>query len=100
MDAIETFADHVISSNYDSLTKEAIDATRIFIQDTLGVGIVGSAAPHVKEIRKTTSLWGTATDARVWVFGDYRPAPTAAFVNAFLTHNSEFDCVHEPAVVH
>lgn len=100
MDAIETFADHVIRSNYDSLTKEAIDATRIFIQDTLGVGIVGSAAPHVKEIRKTTSLWGTATDARVWVFGDYRPAPTAAFVNAFLTHNSEFDCVHEPAVVH
>ena len=28
------------------------------------------------------------------------PAPHAAFVNAFQIHSQEFDCVHEPAVVH
>ena len=100
MDAIETFADYVVQSSYDTLSQEAIEATRIFIQDSFGVGIVGSAAPLVDEMRQAAALWGTADDARVWVFGHYFPAPTAAFLNAFLTHNSEFDCVHEPAVVH
>jgi 2-methylcitrate dehydratase PrpD len=28
------------------------------------------------------------------------PQPSAAFVNAFQIHAQEFDCVHEPAVVH
>jgi 2-methylcitrate dehydratase PrpD len=46
------------------------------------------------------SAWGAASDARSWVFGDRLPAPAAAFVNAYQIHNSEFDCVHEGAVVH
>jgi len=100
MDAIEIFADHVIGSSYDSLSREAADATRMFIQDSLGVGIVGSAAPQVDEMRRAAALWGTGDDARVWVSGECLPTPSAAFMNAFLTHNSEFDCVHEPAVVH
>jgi 2-methylcitrate dehydratase PrpD len=33
--------------------------------------------------------------------GDLRlPAPSAAFVNGFQIHCQEFDCVHEPAVLH
>ena len=100
MDAIEIFADHVIRSDFDSLAPDAVEATRTFIQDSLGVGIVGSAAPQVDEMRRAAALWGESEDARVWVFGESLPAPSAAFLNAFLTHNSEFDCVHEPAVVH
>ncbi len=100
MDAIETFANHVIRSSYDSLSDDAADATRMFIQDSLGVGIVGSAAPQVDELRRAAALWGTGADARVWVSGERLPAPSTAFMNAFLAHNSEFDCVHEPAVVH
>ena len=37
MDAIEVFADHVIGSSFGSLTAEAAEATRMFIQDSLGV---------------------------------------------------------------
>ena len=100
MDAIEIFADHVLRSDFDSLSPNAVEATRTFIQDSLGVGIVGSAAPQVDEMRRAAALWGAGNDARVWVFGETLPAPSVAFLNAFLTHNSEFDCVHEPAVVH
>jgi aconitate decarboxylase len=100
MDAIEIFADHVLRSDFDSLSPDAVGATRTFIQDSLGVGIVGSAAPQVDEMRRAAALWGAGDDARVWVSGESLPAPSAAFLNAFLTHNSEFDCVHEPAVVH
>ena len=82
------------------IASSASEATRTFIQDSLGVGIVGSAAPQVDEMRRAAALWGESEDARVWVSGESLPAPSAAFLNAFLTHNSEFDCVHEPAVVH
>jgi len=50
MDAIEIFADHVIRSDFDSLAPDAVEATRTFIQDSLGVGIVGSAAPQVDDL--------------------------------------------------
>ena len=43
MDAIEIFADHVVKSSYNSLSNEAIEATRIFIQDSF-VQIVGSSS--------------------------------------------------------
>ena len=60
MDAIEIFADHVIRSDFDSLSPDAVEATRTFIQDSLGVGIVGSAALQVDEMRRAAALWGRA----------------------------------------
>jgi 2-methylcitrate dehydratase PrpD len=32
--------------------------------------------------------------------GERVPAATAAFLNGYQIHNQEWDCVHEPAVVH
>ena len=43
---------------------------------------------------------GRGGDARVWVCGAALPAPAAAVCNGYQIHNSEFDCVHEAAVVH
>ena len=100
MDAIEAFADYVAETSYENLPPETIAATRTFIQDSFGVGIVGSAAPQVDALRRAAKLWGQGDDARVWVSGERLPAQAAAFINAFQTHNSEFDCIHEGAVVH
>ena len=44
--------------------------------------------------------WGQLGEARVWGNGTRVPAPAAAMCNAYQAHNSEFDCVHEEAVVH
>ena len=60
MDAIKNFADHVACTGYEDLSPQAIDATRMFIQDSLGVGLVGSAAPQVDELRRRAALWGGA----------------------------------------
>lgn len=100
MDAIEKFADHVADTGFEDLPPEAVEAARTFILDSFGVGMVGSAAPQVDELRCAAALWGSGSDARVWVSGERLPAPQAAFMNAYQTHNSEFDCVHEAAVVH
>lgn len=100
MDAIEVFADHVLSTAYDDLPAEAVQAARIFILDSLGVGLVGSAGPWARELVEMQASWGRGEDARVWSYGTRLPAPAVAMCNAYQLHNSEFDCVHEAAVVH
>ena len=100
MDAIELFADHVVNHDFNDLPPEVVEATRVLILDTFGVGLVGSAAPQVDELRRAAAKWGAGDDARVWVSGERLPASSAAFLNAYQIHNSEFDCVHEAAIVH
>jgi 2-methylcitrate dehydratase PrpD len=52
------------------------------------------------ELAETQATWGHGGEARVWGNGKRLPAPAAAMCNAYQVHNSEFDCVHEEAVVH
>ena len=100
MDAIAAFAEHVVRTGYDDLPEAAVAAAKMLILDTLGVGMVGSAGPWVPELARTARAWGRGEDARVWVSGERLPAPAAALCNAYQIHNSEFDCIHERAVVH
>ena len=100
MDAIVRLAAHVVGTGYDDLPARAIAATKTFILDSFGVAVVGSAGPWVAELIEAQARWGQGGDARVWVRGTRLPAPAAALVNGYQIHNSEFDCVHEAAVVH
>lgn len=100
MDAIERFARHVIETDHADLPSAAVSAARTFILDSLGVGIVGSTGPWMEQLIATLNGWGRGEDARIWVRGGHLPAPAAAMCNAYQVHNSEFDCVHEEAVVH
>jgi 2-methylcitrate dehydratase PrpD len=100
MDAIAAFARHVARTGYDDLPDHAVAATKILILDSLGVGVVGSADRWAGDLVRAASGWGGAGDARVWAHGAPMPAPAAALCNAYQVHNSEFDCIHERAVVH
>jgi len=100
MDAISTFADHVVATRFADLPDDAVAAAKVFILDTLGVGLAGSSGPMAGELADLSGIWGEGAQARVWGRGVARPAATAAMCNAYQAHNSEFDCVHEEAVVH
>jgi aconitate decarboxylase len=100
MDAIAAFAEHVVRTGFDDLPDDAVAAAKTLILDSLGVGVVGSAGPWAGELIRSASGWGRGEDARVWVHGARLPAPAAALCNAYQIHNSEFDCIHERAVVH
>jgi aconitate decarboxylase len=100
MDAIVRLASHVLGTRYDDLPAHALAATKTFILDSFGVAVVGSTGPSVAELIETQAHSGQGSDARVWVCDTQLPAPAAAFVNGYQIHNSEFDCVHEAAVVH
>jgi 2-methylcitrate dehydratase PrpD len=100
MDAIAAFAEHVVRTRFDDLPAEALAAAKTFILDSFGVAVAGSAAPHAKQLLDAAMRWGSGRDARVWVHRTTLPAPAAALCNGYQIHNSEYDCVHEAAVVH
>lgn len=99
-DAVRTFAGHVAGARLADMPPTAIAAAKIFLLDSLGVGVVGSAAPWVDELHAALVADGGGTSARVLASGRRLPASAAALANAYQIHNSEFDCVHEAAVVH
>ena len=98
--ASERFAAHVAAVRFDRLPEPAIAAAKIWILDTLGVGIAGSSAAGMDAVRAAAGTWGNGDEATVWGTSQRVPAPTAAFVNGTQVHNQEFDCLHEGAVVH
>jgi aconitate decarboxylase len=100
MDAIVRLAEHVLKIGHDDLPARAIEATKAFILDSFGVAVAGSMGPWVAELIEAQARSGASVDARVWVRGTRLPAPAAALINGYQIHNSEFDCVHEAAVVH
>jgi 2-methylcitrate dehydratase PrpD len=100
MDAIAIIADHVVKRRFSDLPSEVIGAAKTFILDTFGVGLAGSSEPSVADLLTTCAIWGHRRDARVWGCDTWLPAPSAAMCNATQVHNSEFDCLHEGAVVH
>jgi len=100
MDAIRTLADQVVSTKRSDLPEPAIEAVKTFVLDSFGVANAGSRGPWVKSLIETASLSGQGTAARVWNSGTLLPAPAVAMCNAYQLHNSEFDCIHEAAVVH
>lgn len=103
MTSTQRLVSHALDASYADLSPEALRAAKIFILDTIGVGVAGAAAPFSDLIFETAKGWGAAGDsgaAHVFGRGVQLPAPSAAFVNGFQIHCQEYDCVHEPAVVH
>ncbi len=94
----QRFANYALTQSVFS--DSAYDSAKTFILDSLGVGIAGSKAPFRDAVYKVMSSFGSGEDAYVWGQGKRVPAASAAYMNGFQIHSMEFDCVHEPAVVH
>jgi aconitate decarboxylase len=100
MTAAARFAMHTIGTSFADLPGETVERAKVFILDSLGVGIAGSSAPHGDALCAIAARWGDRCDVPVWGRSARLPATGAAFVNAWQMHNQEFDCLHEGAVVH
>ena len=96
----ERFAAHVASVQYADLPSAAIDAAKIFILDTLGVGVAGSTAAGVEPLLRAARGWGAGAEASCWARRERLPALSAAMLNGVQVHCQEYDCVHEGAVLH
>jgi len=99
-DAIHLFAEHVSRTRFEDLPEAAVRAARIFILDTIGVGLAGSNGPRVAALIESAAAMMGDGPARCWGHRRTLSAPGAAMINGYQIHNSEFDCVHEAAVIH
>ena len=100
-DATGRFADHALGLSWVELDARTRQAARTFLHDTLCVGAAGARAPNADAVLKVARTWGDGGPCSVLGRPGLRlPAGSAAFVNAFQIHCQEFDCVHEPAVLH
>ena len=94
----------------DALVRHALDsrsipdsarrAAAVFLEDTVMVGVAGTGLPERRLLVETARRWSGPGPARLWADGEAQSTATAALVNAYQIHCQEFDCVHEPAVVH
>jgi len=94
---------HVLRLSWRDLPAASQAAMKAFLLDTLAVGIAGRRAWLADEILHVARAWGEAgrgSSATIWGGGPVLPPAAAAFVNGFQIHCQEYDCVHEPAVVH
>jgi len=93
---------HAATLRHADLSEQTRAATRMFVLDTLAVGVAGSGSqvPLTEVVRRSAASDGRGDEARVWVTGEWLPASSAAMVNGWQIHNQEFDCVHMQAVVH
>lgn len=99
-DITRRVVDRAVGAVFTDLPPAAVEATRTFVLDSLGVALSGSRVPLIAALKDTAATWGAGDAARVWGTGERVPAPAAAFLNSWQIHNQEWDCVHEPAVVH
>jgi 2-methylcitrate dehydratase PrpD len=96
-DAVAVLCRHALHTPFEALPAAALDAAKVFLLDSLGVAMAGSRGPFVAELIEAARGGG---EARVLGRRERLPAGGAALVNAYQVHNSEFDCIHEAAVVH
>jgi 2-methylcitrate dehydratase PrpD len=99
MTAAEVFAAHALGVNWPALPLAVRDAAKVFLLDTVAVGVAGVRAPFAAEVFRAETAGGTGS-ARIFGRPERVCPRAAAFVNAYQIHAQEFDCVHEPAVLH
>jgi len=99
-DAVEAFAAHIARTRFEDLPAQAVAKAKVFLLDTIGVGLAGTSDANAPRVLEAAAQWGEGTEATVWGSAVRLPAPSASFVNAYLVHCLEFDCIHELAVVH
>ncbi len=102
--AVDQVTAHVLETRSGDIPDAARTAAGVFAFDTAAVGVAGASAPLARAVRAAARGWGAPApggpQAGVLGTGEKLPAASAAFVNGFQIHCQEFDCVHEPAVVH
>jgi 2-methylcitrate dehydratase PrpD len=97
--AADRFADHALDTKFTDLPGATVERAKVFVLDSLGVGIAGSSVDGGDGLMHVAAGWGAPT-VPVWGRAARLSAPAAAFMNAWQMHNQEYDGLHEGAVVH
>ncbi len=93
--------EHTLHGPGKGLPERARDRAAIFIEDSLLVGLSARALPERAGLLAALDPAGPITGGARPIGASRRISPAdAALLSGFSIHGQEFDCVHEPAVVH
>lgn len=99
--AVESrLAGHAAGLTFNQLSDSAVEQAKIFVADTLSVGVAGSRVAELQPLVRAVKQWGTAQTVGVWGQSWCLDPSQAILLNAFQIHCQEFDCLHEEAVLH
>lgn len=94
------FARFIARTPYEVLPRDAVEAAKKDLLDTLGAAIAGSSAAGGREVAELAAEWGGAAQSTVWVYGQRVPAHHAALANGDMAHALDFDDTHDRAILH
>jgi 2-methylcitrate dehydratase PrpD len=91
-DLCHEFANYVVNTRYEDLPRDAIEAAKKSILDTLGVILAASGMePAVRGVAELVQEFGGRPECSVLGFGGRAPANMAAFANGVMAHALDFD---------
>ena len=100
LETAEIFSKHIRNSKFEDLDDRTIEKIKIFLLDTVGVGIAGSTGAKLSELKKVADHWSKGNECSVLGTWEKYSRDAATLINAYQIHCLEFDCIHEGAVVH
>ena len=100
IETADLFSNHIQKSNFENLDNQTINKIKVFLLDSLGVGIAGSTGANLSELKKVANSWSKGNECTVLGTWENYSRDTATLINAYQIHCLEFDCIHEGAVVH
>jgi len=100
IEAADLFSRHIEQSKFENLNDQTIKKIKIFLLDSIGVGIAGSTGAKLTELKKVTNNWSRGNGCTILGTWENYSRDAATLINAYQIHCLEFDCIHEGAVVH
>ena len=96
----ELFSKHIEQSRFEDLNNETVQKLKVFLLDTIGVGIAGSTGSKLTELKEVANNWSQGNNCTILGTWEKYSRDAATLINAYQIHCLEFDCIHEGAVVH
>jgi 2-methylcitrate dehydratase PrpD len=84
-------AEYIARSRFADLPAPIVEHVKLFILDTIGVGVFGASLPWSERLRATAQAMEAPGRVSVWCTPLAFSAPTAAMVNATAVHAFELD---------
>lgn len=100
MEFVAKITEVIEKTTYDDLPKEVIESAKLFVLDTIGVGIAGSKEPGCREVVEFVTEMGGTPQATVMSYGGKFPAPWATLANSTMMHALDFDDTLDESPLH
>lgn len=96
----KTLASYIVQTNYENLSSEEIEFTKICILDWLGSALAGYQKAPVQMIDEMIRESGGSPQATLITGGGKTSVMQAALVNGAASHIVELDDIHKGSIIH